>query len=183
MISRRRFFQNRRHLIGLSAVAGIGLASFLASAFAQERQHVSYKPLPENTKYTQQNIIDVGDVPGHQVRIYEIHRTFPTNPPMINGLKLVENWSRGTSDYIDNNGTNTTYGVNVMENGDKFFTRVSLLAQSPAPGKLNFWSTGTVTGATGKLAGMQGLVRSTGSAEPKAGVNETQTEIDYWFEK
>jgi hypothetical protein len=58
-----------------------------------------------------------------------------------------------------------------------------LLAQSPAPGKLNFWSTGTVTGATGKLAGMQGLVRSTGSAEPKAGVNETQTEIDYWFEK
>ena len=182
MISRHLFF-NRRHLIGLSAITGIGLASLLASAFAQEKQHVSYKSLPENTKYTQQNIIDVGDVPGHQVRIYEIHRTFPTDPPMINGLKLVEQWSRGASDYIDNNGTNTSYGVYVMENGDKFFTHSSLVAQSPAPGKLNTWTTGTVTGATGKLAGMRGLVRSTGSAEPKAGVNETKTEIDYWFEK
>jgi hypothetical protein len=27
------------------------------------------------------------------------------------------------------------------------------------------------------------FVRSTGSAEPKAGVNETQTDIDYWFNK
>jgi hypothetical protein len=183
MFSRRRVFQNPRHLVALSAIAGIGLASLPASAFAQEKQHVSYKSLPENTKYTQQNIIDVGDVPGHQVRIFEIHRTFPADPPMINGLKLVEQWSRGASDLIDNNGTNTTYGVNLMENGDKFFTRTSLVAQSPAPGKLNFWSTGTVTGATGKLAGMRGLVRSTGSAEPKAGVNETKTEIDYWFEK
>jgi hypothetical protein len=26
-------------------------------------------------------------------------------------------------------------------------------------------------------------VRSTGSAEPKAGVNENQTDIDYWFNK
>src|SRR5271165_5170227 len=105
MISCRRFFQNRRHLIGLSAIAGIGLASLLASAFAHEKQHLSYKSLPENTKFTQQNIIDVGDVPGHQVRIYEIHRTYPTNPPMINGLRLVEQWSRGTSDYIDNSST------------------------------------------------------------------------------
>jgi hypothetical protein len=174
---------NRCHIVGLSAIAAISLAMLPASAFAQQKQHVSYKSLAENTKYTQQNVIDVGDVPGHQVRIYEIRRTFPTNPPVINGLKLAEQWTRGTSDYIDNNGTSTTYGVYVMENGDKFFTRSSLVAQSPAPGKLSNLVIGTVTGATGKLAGMQGLVRSTGSAEPKAGVNENQTEIDYWFEK
>jgi hypothetical protein len=101
--------------------------------------HVSYKFLPENTKFTQQNIIDVGDAPGHQVRIIEIHRTFPTNPPMFNGLKLVEQWSRGTSDYIDNNGSATTYGVFIMENGDKFFTRSSrraLRRESSISGRL-----------------------------------------------
>jgi hypothetical protein len=117
------------------------------------------------------------------VRIYEIHRTYPTDPPVINGLKLVEQWSRGTSDFIDNNGPNTSYGVFVMENGDKFFTRSAVLAQSPAPGKLNTWSTGTVTGATGKLVGMRGLIRSMGGGEPRAGVNQNQTEIDYWLEK
>jgi hypothetical protein len=168
----------------LAAAAVLGLtAPMSVGAFAQQMQHVSYKSLPENTKYTQQNIIDVGDMAGHQVRLYEIHRTYPTNPPVINGLKLAEQWTRGTSDYIDNNGTGTTYGVYVMENGDKFFVRSSLVAQSPAPGKLTNLVTGTITGATGKLAGMQGVVRSMGSAEPKAGVNENQTDIEYWFAK
>jgi hypothetical protein len=152
-------------------------------AIAQQKQHVSYKSPPENAKYTQQTIIDVGDVPDHQVRLFEIHRTYPANQPVVNGLKMVEQWTRGSSDYIDNNGSSVTYGIYVFENGDKLFTRSSLVAQSPAPGKLTNLVVGTITGGTGKLAGIQGLVRSTGSAEPKAGVNETQTDIDYWFNK
>lgn len=154
-----------------------------SDAIAQQKQHVSYKSPPENAKYTQQTIIDVGDVPGHQVRLFEIHRTHPANQPVVDGLKMMEQWTRGSSDYIDNNGSSVTYGIYVFENGDKFFTRSSLVAQSPAPGKLTNLVVGTITGGTGKLAGIQGLVRSTGSAEPKAGVNETQTEIDYWFNK
>ena len=153
------------------------------NAFAQQKQHVSYKSPAESAKYTQQTIIDVGDVPGHQVRLFEIHRTYPANQPMVDGIKLVEHWTRGSSDYIDNNGSSVTYGIYVFENGDKFFTRSSLVAQSPAPGKLTNMVVGTITGGTGKLAAIQGMVRSTGSAEPKAGVNETQTDIDYWFNK
>jgi len=53
----------------------------------------------ENTKYTQQYTIDVGDVSGHQVRILEIHRVYPSEAPMINGIKIIESWTRGTSDY------------------------------------------------------------------------------------
>jgi hypothetical protein len=41
--------------------------------------------------------------------------------------------------------------------------------------------TGTITGATGRLAGMQGLVLSASSAEPGVGVHEGQTDIEYWF--
>jgi hypothetical protein len=148
-------------------------------AVAQQAQHVFYKTTAENSKYTQQNVIDVGDVPGHQVRTYEIHRTYPTNPPVINGLKLVEQWTRGISDYIDNNGTSTTYGVYVLENGDKFFVRSALVAQSSVPGKLTNAVIGTITGGTGKVAGIQGIVRSTGTAEPKAGLNDNTTDIDY----
>ena len=164
-------------------LAVLGLCFLGADALAQQKQHVSYKVTSENSKYTQQHVIDVGDLPGHQVRIFELHRTFPSNPPVINGLKLSEQWTRSATDYIDNTGSSVTYGVYIMENGDKFFTRGNLVAQSPAPGKLNNWVAGTITGGTGKLAGIQGVIRSSGSAEPKAGTNETQTDIDYWFDK
>jgi hypothetical protein len=158
---------NRRHVLNLSAITALGLILSLSNALA------------ENTKYTQQQAIDVGDVPGHQVRVYEIHRTYPNDAPMINGVKLMESWSRGVTDYIDGNGPNTTYNVYILENGDKFFTRAALVAQSPGSGKIATTSAGPITGGTGKLVGIQGIIRTTGTAEPKAGVNENQTEIDF----
>ena len=53
---------------------------------AQQKQQLSFKTSAENTKYTQQHLIDVGDVSGHQVRVYELHRTFPNNAPVMNGV-------------------------------------------------------------------------------------------------
>jgi len=167
----------------LAALTLLSLSLPTCEAVAQQKQRVSYKSPVENTKYTKQTILDVGDMSGHQVRIFEIHRTYPNSPPMINGLKLVEQWTRGTSDYTDNNGTAYTYGVYVMENGDKFFSRTTVLAQSVGSEKFTNATVGYITGGTGKLAGIEGIVRSTGSAEPKAGVNENQTDLEYWFSK
>jgi hypothetical protein len=161
------------------ALLCVAVAMPTGDAFAQQTQHVSYKVGAENSKYTQQQFLDVGDVAGHQVRSFEIYRTFPTNAPVINGMKMKEQWTRGISDYVDNNGTATTYNVYVLENGDKFFTRGTVLARSAGPGKLTNVTVAYITGGTGKLAGIQGIVRTTGSAEPKAGVNETQVEIEY----
>jgi hypothetical protein len=150
---------------------------------AQEKQRAAFKTSAENTKYTQQHLIDVGDVPGHQVRVYEIHRTFPANPPVINGVALKEQWTRALSDYTDGNGPGTTYGVYVFENGDKFFTRSALIAQSTGSGKLTANTVGHITGGTGKFSGIQGLVRTVNTADPKAGVNEGQTDIEYTIGK
>jgi hypothetical protein len=36
---------------------------------------------------------------------------------------------------------------------------------------------------TGKFAGIRGTLRTLGTAEPKAGVNDNQYDIDYWIEK
>jgi hypothetical protein len=149
-------------------------------ALAQEKQKLVFKVDAANSKYTQQHIVDVGDIPGHQVRIFEIRRTYPSNPPMVNGMKIVESYASGISDYTDNNGAATTYGVYVLENGDKFFTRGSLVAvQSPGANRLTATTVGPITGGTGKLAGIQGISRTLTSADPKAGVNETQVEIEY----
>ena len=157
-----------------SALLCLAVAVPAGDAFAQQTQHVSYKVGAENSKYTQQQFLDVGDIAGHQVRSFEIYRSFPTS-----GMKMKEQWTRGTSDYVDNNGTATTYNVYVLENGDKFFTRGTVLARSAGPGKLSNVTVAYITGGTGKLAGIQGIVRTTGTAEPKAGVNETQVEIEY----
>ena len=169
----------------LTAITMLCLAVALPAgdAVAQQKQKVSYKTPPENTKYTQQQLIDAGDVPGHQVRIYEIHRTLPANAPMINGVKLKETWTRGLSDYTDNSGVSTNYTVYVLENGDKFFARTTTLAHSAGGGKLTTSSAGTITGGTGKLVGIQGTMRATGAADPKAGINENATEIEYWIAK
>jgi hypothetical protein len=174
-----------KNVIALAVISTVGFALVLPTygALAQEKQRVSFKVPAANTKYTQQHAIDVGDVPGHQVRVFEIHRTYGPNPPMINGVKLMESWSRSVSDYMDGNGLNPGYNVYVLENGDKFFTRYNCLATNAGEGKINSTCIAQITGGTGKLLGIRGLVRSTNTADPKAGFNENQTDIEYYMEK
>jgi hypothetical protein len=166
----------------LSATLMCGAAAFPNDASAQQRQKVSIQSAAANTKYTQQLFLEVGDTAGHQIRAFEIHRTYPTDAPVINGIKVKEWWTRGISDYVENNGTATTYGVITMDNGDKFFLRSGLVAQSSGSG-LVATTSGVVTGGTGKFAGMKGYLRTVNKADPKAGTNEAQSEIEYWFEK
>src|SRR6516164_4096985 len=128
---------NRRIGLTLTNMALLCAAAALQTghALAQEKQHLSYKVDGANSKYTQQQFLDVGDRPGHQVRSFEIYRTFPTNEPVINGMKIKEQWTRGVSDYIDNNGTANIYVVYVLENGDKFFGHGAALASNAGEGK------------------------------------------------
>ena len=168
-----------RDTLNICAITALGLSLSFTNAVAQQVQHVSFKSPAENSKYTEQHVIDVGDVPGHQVRVYEIHRTYPSNPPVINGLKLTDAWTRATSDYINGMGTGNNYAVYVVENGDKFFVHSTLVAQSSGGGKLTATVSGVITGGTGKLAGISGIVQSVTQADPKASFNENQSDIDY----
>ena len=152
-------------------------------AIAAIHQKVSYQTTAANTKYTQQHAIDVEDVPGHILRVYEIHRTHPNNPPVINRVALKEQFTRGTSDQTDNNGVSINHSTYVLVNGDKFFTRGTTVAQNNGPGKSSNSSTAYIVGGTGKVGGIQGVTRGKAASEPKAGINENQTEIEYWFTK
>jgi hypothetical protein len=168
--------------IALGMTITIGMALTVPVAMAQQKQHVSYNTPPTQTTYTQQHVIDVGDIPGHQARLFEIRRTYGNDAPTINGSKLKEQWTRGMSDYIDNNGPAIIYNVWILENGEKFFVRTSLVAQSSGDGKLTNMTSGVITGGTGSLARIRGIISSHGPSEPKAGVNANQTDIDYWME-
>jgi hypothetical protein len=152
------------------------------SALAQEKQHASLKAAAETSKITQGHNIDVGDVPGHIVRVYEVHRTYPSNPAIINGLKLIEVWERGLTELTEGNGNSTATGVYVMDNGDKFFVRAVSVIES-ASGKLTAKQVGNITGGMGKLAGIRGTVHAVTNFDINSGFNEAQTDIDYTIGK
>jgi hypothetical protein len=166
----------------LSTIAWMWLGADLTASNALAQQRLVFKVAAESTKYTQQHAIDVGDAAGHQVRLFEIHRTYPGDAPTIGGMKIVESWTRGVSDYTDNNGEGTIYGVYVLENGDKFFTRGTLVAvQSTGVPNLTATTVGPITGGTGKFSRINGMARTSTSANPKASFVETQVDLEYWL--
>jgi len=174
-----------RSSLALTTIASLSLAVLVSTgdALAQQMQKISFKTPAANTKYTQQFALDVGDVSGHQIRIYELHRVFPGDAPVINGVKLVETWGRNISDYTDNNGPGITYTTFVMDGGDKFFTRGNLVSQSsvnPDGSRKNTaTSVATITGGTGKFAAIKGTIRTLTAFDQKTGLNEAVTEIEY----
>jgi hypothetical protein len=114
------------------------------------------------------------------VRLFETHNTLPNTTVVINGLKLVEVFSRGTADLTDGQGGGPGYLVFVAENGDKFFSRNNLVAQQ-ASGKLATTWAGAITGGTGKFADIKGMTRlfSNFDPNPGGGVSNTLIDVEY----
>ena len=169
----------------MKAVVSLFSALALCAAFgaAAQKQKVPFDVPATSTKYTQQHAIDVGDMPGHQVRVFELQRQYGKDAPMIEGVRIKETWTRGHTDFTDLNGLGTAYTVYVMDNGDKMFTRASFIANSVGGGELKNMGAATITGGTGKLHNIRGLVRSETRSNPSAGMNSTKGEIEYWIEK
>lgn len=171
----------------LTMAVGAGLTVIpVAQGWAQEKCKRSGTDLAKDSKYVQQHMIDVGDVPGHQVRILELHRT-PTNAkPNCEGLKVVESWTRGYSDYTNFNGRSWGYTIEELESGDKIFSQYSGTTQttidSGGTKKTVYTGVTTLTGGTGKYRGVRGMGRNTSVFDAKAGFNENQWETEYWIE-
>ena len=91
---------NRSAALTVTAMTLVSLAivTQIGNAVAQEKQQVSFKAPAKDSKYEHQLNIDLGDVPNHIVRIFQIRSAFPDNAPVINGIKLIEARERGTAD-------------------------------------------------------------------------------------
>lgn len=175
-----------RVFFATAAVAGL-LWSGIQGASAQEKQKYSFKNPPGASKYTQQHVIDVGDVPGHQLRVYEIHSKYAADAPVYDGVKVVEAWTRAASDYTNGSGRNAGYGVALLANGDKIFSAVEVMSQTAvaADGSrtTRFYSVTRLTGGTGKFKGIRGALIGSGSTDFKTGTSGAVTEGEYWMEK
>jgi len=172
---------------GLAACIAVVLAvTIVPEASAQE---VCKRTIDLNaaiSEYTEQHAMDVGDVPGHQIRIFEIRRTYPNIEPNCEGLRQTETWSHGYSDYIDRSGRAWGYSIDTLENGDKIYSQFSgtshTVINPDGVRKSTFAGTAMFMGGTGTYRGIRGSSRSTIIFDPEADINVGKLEMEYWLE-
>jgi hypothetical protein len=171
---------------GISALI-LCTAFFLVPASAQERCKVDDTGIGVTTKYTQQHALDVGDVPGHQIRVAQLHTTFTDPKPNCEGLKPTESENFVSTDYTDRNGTLHGYLVTTYDNGDKIFQRQEGVSQTitNADGSKSstLYAVVKYVGGTGKYKSIQGMARTTAAFDPVKNHVEAHTEGEYWIEK
>jgi len=174
----------------IASVVALALACWFAAsqdAAAQEKQRYSHKPSPGSTRYAQTHLMDVGDVPGHQVRMAETQTLYSSNWPIYDGVRVVSARGVLVSDYTDGSGRAFSYTVQTLETGDKVFLRTEILTHSSAGAdgakRTGFSSVATLAGGTGRFKGIRGTLRTTGLTDLKTGTSGTESEGEYWLEK
>ena len=178
-----------RRSLPLTAVVFVAVLLVVDVAWAQQKYGISTTSDGQTSKYIQQHKIDVGDVPGHQIRIQETQRIHNEKSTLaFAGVRVKEGWVRGYSDYTNGKGAAWGYGIWILEDGNKVFYEYvgTSHAESTATGSLKGTYHGTthIKGWTGKYKGIRGTTTDAVSFDndPKNGYNQTQSEGEYWFE-
>lgn len=156
------------------------------SSSAQGREKISYEVSDEYSKYTLLQLLDVGDIPGHSLALYELHRVFPKGALVFSGVSATEQWLRGTVDTVDGNGTVIGYGFYNLEDGEKIFGKFDGISQS-ATGlssdvRTVIGST-VLTGGTGKMRRIRGILHFVTHTDVSKSLNASKCEGEYWLEK
>lgn len=178
-------FASWSRITGCALALFVGLAS--SAACAQQKYTYSHASPPDASKYIRDHSIEVDDVPGHKVRIVEIQRTYTKDPPRIMGVKVVETWFRGFTDYGASGGPGHGYETWILEDGNKIYLETTFLsyAQTTATGSRRgtSHSTDRFVGGTGKFASIRGQLSASVEfdSDPKAGYNRPVTQGEYWL--
>ena len=140
--------------------------------------------------YVQQHIIDVDDVPGHQIRNFEIQRTFSgDNQLVIDSERIVEAWVRGYSNYTGGVGPVWGYTTWITDKGSKIFTEGTGTSESQITDtgsrRGTYHGTSRFIGGTGRFAKIRGLFVDVSKfdTDPKTGYNTVDSHGEYWFEQ
>jgi len=104
-------------------VVGVAMMALCLPVSAQQKFKYSFGTSAQ-TKYSEQHTLDVGDVPGHQIRVATLSTKYGSEAPTYDGVKAVESTGWLSSDYIAGNGRFIQYVATQMENGDKIYSFV-----------------------------------------------------------
>lgn len=163
----------------------------LSVGWAQQKRAIAFTAAPDSGEYLQDHRVEVGDVPGHIVRViqvtWDVSQMEPV--PSFNGVAVTAVTSSSMTDYYDFNGLGQGYLVFTLENGDKIFsdfngaTHTAFLDDG-SPSSSHFSGIMTLTGGTGDFKGIRGLIRQVTDwnlATDKSHTQPTTFEGEYWF--
>jgi mono/diheme cytochrome c family protein len=155
----------------------ISAAALSAASRAQAQQKYTISQTPNATsRFVQEHVIDVDDVPGHQLRVYEVRNEYPDKDFALAGVRVKELVSRGISDLVDRNGPFTAYNVYTLEDGDKVFCRLTGTTQG---GKSVFVE--NFVGGTGKFMDIRGQMHGNIERAPGSKSLTVAVSGEYWF--
>ena len=107
-------------------------------------------------KYVQQKVIDVPDIKGHVVRIFEAEQKIK-NIKLCNGDSLISRRSYYMTDYIDHDGSHSGYDIFNTAKGNQLFVKSTGNSQKKVGEVLaDYQGTGRIIGGTGALAAIEG---------------------------
>jgi hypothetical protein len=168
------------------AIFGTMALCATSNTWAQKKYTITRAP-SSSSQYLQQHAIDVGDAPGHQVRVYEIRNEYLEKDLAFAGVPVKESMARGMSDYVNFSGPFTTYTVYTLEDGNKVFSRGTGTSQSATntdgSRTVKFSFVENFIGGTGKFKGIHGQVTGTGERAPVAKTLTVQSSGEYWIEE
>ena len=176
-----------RFIVWVTGIVGASALFATDSVWAQEKYQYSYSAPPASSRYVQRQKIDVGYLPGHEMVIYEIQRTYASEQPVVMGAKVVETWSYGFTDQVNGVGTSEGYNTWILEDGSRIFldfhgTVYGELSSTGAR-KGTYHGTSRFTGGTGKFAAIRGTLTDDVEyyADQKAGYNLPVSRGEYWL--
>ena len=162
----------------------IGATTFCVTnqVCAQQKYKTQGSPT-SRAQYLQEHAIEVGDVPDHRVRVFEIRYDYPQHDYALGGVVVKELFSRCMSDYINLSGAFSCYQVYSLEDGNRVSSRSTGTSQNDGAGGLTLISVENFTGGTGKFKGIRGQVNGSGSRAAGAKSLSLQVSGEYWIEE
>ena len=160
------------------------------SVCAQQKQSLVISSEGVKSRYVQQHIIDVDDVPGHQIRVQESQRMYPTEKQfMVDGEHVSEWWIRSFSNYT--NGIGPTWGFQtwITEKGNKIFIETygtsEAVATETGSKRGTYHGTSRIVGGTGRFSKIRGLLVDVSKfdTDQKVGYSLSDIRGEYWFEQ
>ncbi len=112
--------------------------------------------------------IDVGDEPGHQVRIYQLRMEYPKRDLAFGGVIVKERVMTDMTDFVNQSGPFVGYSVYTLEDGNKVFSRFTGTTQTASGEGRKFVFVENFVGGTGKFKGMRGQLHGSGERAPGA---------------
>ena len=149
--------------------------------WAQQKYAITSAP-NSNSQYLQEHIIEVDDVPGHRLRLYEIRQDYPQRDLAFAGVVVKQGLSRNVSDAINGNGSFTYYMVYTLEDGNKVFARGTGMTQADPGVGYRFVLVENFVGGTGKFKGIRGQARGGGTRAPGASSLAVEWTGESWIE-